>query len=403
MTEFRDGFRLATLVLLGPGGELLGQLPPLKLTTPWFQEIGELVALVDERFGISPVILRLLATDTRELPQIRATYLGQVTGSEDLAPALRAWKGELDDHPLRLPYARPGGPAADLAWAASALMQAGQGEVIGKTQVRTWNLSSIWRLNTANDTFWLKHVPAFFAHEAGMLSALAAEAVPRLVAGGGTRILMAHLSGDDCYDATDEQQHHMIEQLVDLQWRWSSRCDELAAVGTPVIDDHELVRRIDSVVRRQGAALAFDHQALLRQFVASLPARLAALAECGIPTTLVHGDYHSGNWRGVDLDLAILDWGDCFIGHPLLDMGELPAPAHAHWLRCWQDRVPGADVGRAARLVAPVIHARLATVFQGFLVNIEPSERVYHDTDPLTCLYELVAALEAEAADGAPF
>ena len=72
MTEFRDGFRLATLVLLGPGGELLGQLPPLKLTTPWFQEIGELVALVDERFGISPVILRLLATDTANVPAATA-------------------------------------------------------------------------------------------------------------------------------------------------------------------------------------------------------------------------------------------------------------------------------------------------------------------------------------------
>ena len=43
MTEFRDSYRLASVILVDDLGDVIGQLAPLKLSSPWFQEIGELV------------------------------------------------------------------------------------------------------------------------------------------------------------------------------------------------------------------------------------------------------------------------------------------------------------------------------------------------------------------------
>jgi aminoglycoside phosphotransferase (APT) family kinase protein len=135
--------------------------------------------------------------------------------------------------------------------------------------------------------------------------------------------------------------------------------------------------------------------------VAGLRERLAAVARCGIPDTLVHGDYHPGNVRGTAARLTMLDWGDTGVGNPLLD---LPAfleaiaadavPAiRARWIGAWGDRLPGADPATAVDLLAPVAAARQALIYQRFVDGIEPVERRHHEadvTDWLTRTAELV-------------
>ncbi len=111
------------------------------------------------------------------------------------------------------------------------------------------------------------------------------------------------------------------------------------------------------------------------------------MAECGLPDTIVHGDFHPGNVRGPAGGLVLLDWGDCGVGHPLLD---LPAflervppesldAVRAHWIAAWHDAVPGVDAARAAALLEPVANARQAVVYQAFVDGIEPVERRHHD------------------------
>ena len=78
------------------------------------------------------------------------------------------------DEPLRASWARPGGPAEDLAWADAALELAQTPRVAPAVQVRSWNLSSLWRLPTNRRCTWLKAVPPFFAHEGAVLEALPA-------------------------------------------------------------------------------------------------------------------------------------------------------------------------------------------------------------------------------------
>jgi aminoglycoside phosphotransferase (APT) family kinase protein len=159
-------------------------------------------------------------------------------------------------------------------------------------------------------------------------------------------------------------------------------------------------------VRRTRGELSTDDTAVLERFVRELPARFAALTACGLPDTLVHGDFHPGNFRGSERELTLLDWGDSCLGHPLLDqsafLDRIPAEHReivaAHWTREWSAAVPGSDPVRAAMLLAPIAAARQAMIYRRFLDNIEPSEQVYHRHDPADWLARTAAHLRKEAA-----
>ena len=101
-------------------------------------------------------------------------------------------------------------------------------------QIRTWNLSSIWKIPTADGLVWLKHVPPFFAHESSMLPPLGNDArVPRLIAGEPGRMLLADVPGHDCYEADSDQLEAMLDTLISLQIEWVGREEDLLALGAP--------------------------------------------------------------------------------------------------------------------------------------------------------------------------
>ena len=59
--------------------------------------------------------------------------------------------------------------------------------------------------------------------------------------------------------------------------------------------------------------------ASLARLMGMLDRRLADATACGLPDTIVHGDFHPGNLRCDGAVLTLLDWGDAGVGHPLLD------------------------------------------------------------------------------------
>lgn len=330
-------------------------------------------------------ILRLLDTDGPAAPGGGlVTYLAEVPSHIEAA----SWTGTLSEHPLRMPYARPGGPAADLACARAAMIARGFVPKGEPQQIKSWNLSSLWRIPSAKGDVWLKAVPPFFAHEGAIIDRLQGEPVPNLIARDGNRTLIASIPGEDLFDATEPQRLAMVSALIRIQSKWTGRTAELLAMGLPDWRAEALTVKIADVAARTDLVLPV--RATIDAFVADLPRRFAAVASCGVPDTLVHGDFHSGNVRGGDDRLTILDWGDSGVGHPLLDqpafierMPETMRPAvEKHWIAEWQRAVPGSDPKRAAALLAPVAAARQAVIYRMFLDHIEPSEHVYHAADP---------------------
>lgn len=398
---------MVTLVLVDAAGHVLGQLPPVPVATPWWQDAGTVVHAARDRYGLEVTILRLLTTEISATHGGAVTYLAEVDAASlavGAAADVHRWTGSLGDDPLRLPYARPGGPAADLDWADAVLAALGSPRTGAAAQVRTWNLSSLWRLPTVRGVAWLKVVPPFFAHEGRLLERLAGEAVPKLLARDGARMLLAEVPGDDQYQADEPAVLEMVDILVDLQRRRPGGIDELLGLGLPDWRGPALSSAIARVIDRTAQHLPVEDRATLDSFVSDLPRRLAAVEDCGLREGLVHGDFHPGNVRGKPGELVLLDWGDSGVGHPLLDQpafltridAAVIATVRAHWHAAWRRAIPGADPDRAADLLAPLAAARQAVSYQRFLDHIEASEQAYHRADVPDWLERTAAIVRAE-------
>lgn len=421
--------RTVSLVLIDPAGEPLGALPPFTVGTPWWQEVADVVASA----GIDVTVLRLLHGDRPAPPGGHVTYLA----STPQRPAgLLPVDVDLTSHPLRAAWAEAAGAEASVAWAAGALDRIGLSGAVARQQ-RTWNLSAIWRFDPPEagpqaepaggpqrepvggpqaepqtgpaggsqtgpvggpqsgpagaalrePVAWLKQVPPFFAHEAAVLrlvDAVSPGLVPYVLAAGEHgRMLLAHVPGEDRYGAGGALCSAVVAAVHPVQRHFAGRTGELRAAGVP----ESSLDGIEEIARPYMAGIPG-----LEKLIEDLPARLAAVDECGLPDTLVHGDLHPGNVRTIgtgpagDAAPVIVDWGDSVIGNPAFDVLRLTDDPGV--IREWAANWAGCDALRAVELLRPVTALRQAIVYANFLANIEPSEWPYHAADVEAALNE---------------
>jgi hypothetical protein len=365
-------------------GELAGELGPFEVPQPWWQDASDVVAVIQERYAIPVDLLRLLTAERARPHGGAVTYLAQARAPihRTLAPVDPALVALIDrDEPQRAPYARPGGPLASLAWAA---------EVVGPVtavQLRTWNLSTIWRLEAERGVYWLKQLPGWLRCEPAALRWFAEElpelAPPVVALGDEGRELLADVPGHDHYAAELSTRLLIAEQAHRFQVAALAATDRLLADGIPD-------RRGPALTAWIRATLAgWVTQAGAMEAIDTLEQRMAAVADCGLPDTLGHGDAHPGNTRGDGERLVFLDWSECYLGHPAFDALGLVAdapPTQAGvvldaWARQWRQLVPGCDPARALTLLRPVAALRAAAVYAEFVANVEPTERRYHEGD----------------------
>ena len=237
-----------------------------------------------------------------------------------------------------------------------------------------------------------------------IIKRLHGQRVPTLIGYDGCRILLDEVPGKDLYVADLPIHLAMVELLVDIQVGWMNRTEELFAIGLPH-NTHTLQRDLEKLLELRAEELKPDVKVALEHFVAELPARFRKLEECGLGETLVHGDFHPGNLRGDGSSLTLIDWGDSGIGNPLLDQSaflerlsdeDIPE-VRKHWAKLWRQAVPGCDPERAADLIGPITSAYRAVHYQMFLDNIEPSERIYHASDPADWLRQAASDLELKS------
>ncbi|NES30769.1 phosphotransferase [Micromonospora terminaliae] len=386
--------RTVTLVLVDADGRPLGALPPYDVPEPWWQEAGSIVGEARRRYGVDVAVLRLLTGDRPEPPGGHVTYLAEVT--EPPAVPLTPATADLTPHPLRAPYAEPGGPARSVAWATGELRRLGR-PVTAVAQQRTWNLSAIWRLDGPAGSAWLKQVPPFFRHEAAVLRWLGTAApatAPTLLAADDTgRMLLDHVPGEDRYGADEAERAAVAADHHTVQLRAAGAAAGLVAAGVPDLRGPALAGWIRDRLAPHDPGVAAD-------LLAGLDDRLDQVRDCGLPDTLVHGDLHPGNVRGDGTRRTVIDWGDAFVGHPAFDILRLtetldpPVAGRLRdaWAARWRADVPGSDPQRAVELLRPVAELRLAAVYAMFLAGIEPSEHPYHHGDVPACLARAAAA-----------
>jgi aminoglycoside phosphotransferase (APT) family kinase protein len=378
-------------------------LPPFDVASPWWPDVAPVTATARARCGVDVTVLRVLRTTGRGPDGGAGAYLAECSSMPDRVlpqpdDELRRLAEAQD--PLRLPWAHPGGVAADLTWADEVLDAAGDRRVGPAVQVKSWNLSCVLRLRTASGAVWCKHVPSFLAHEGAVLEAVARrepDLVPRVLArrrdDDGTSVtLLGHVPGEDQWNAPEPVLATMVHRWVEAQTRWAEDVDGLLALGVPDRRSPALAAAVSGLLRRADVRCTLTPPELdaVDAVVAGLPDRLAALDACGLPATLVHGDLHPGNWIGDGRRVVLVDWGDSAVGQPMLDAlaflervpaGPVRERVRAVLVDAWRAARPGADPERALRLVPAVAALWRALVYRRFLDGIEATERDYHEAD----------------------
>lgn len=384
-------------------GRLLGTTPEMRMPrAPGWNDTRPLVALARREWALDAVVLRLIDAAKRDgIRHLR--YAVEISRPPTVA-LVPSPAGDFADEPLRQAWARPGGPARQLEWAARELAARGTPMTGDPEQVRSWNLSSLWRLPHRDGAAWLKAVPSFFAHEGAVIERLHGYDVPRLISRSEGVCLLDDIPGDDLHRAPLGTALRMVDTLVDIQ-----RGTVADAALRSVLPDWRLSAIAEGAIRvleRWAAELSSGERAAVAGLVDGLDERAGRLQDCGLPDGLVHGDFHPGNVRGTSGRLTLLDWGDSGLGHPLLDvaafterMSAADADAVvAHWTRAWRAAVPGSDPQRALTLIEPVAALRQAVVYQQILDRIEPAERRYFTDDPVLWLRRTALAVERHAA-----
>ena len=178
--------RRVSLVLCSGTGERLGTLPTFTVDDPWWPEVQPVIETVRERFAVELVVLRLLDVVSDTYNGGDVTYLAELVGEPPRDLALTPAPAKVnEEQPLRASWARPGGVAATIAWADGALAAIDRPRTGPVVQIKTWNLSSILRLPTAEGDVWCKSVPPFLAHEGAIIALVGADEptlVPPLLA-----------------------------------------------------------------------------------------------------------------------------------------------------------------------------------------------------------------------------
>jgi len=387
------------------GDDYLGAVGPFGVDIPWWAEAEPVAAGLREALGVPVIVLRLLRADggdgsrdghvTYHVAALSRPAPGLLAGGQAVPADVRAELDLADE--LRSPWARLDGVLELLGWATDVLAAAGRRVTGPAVQRKAWNLAALFRLPTSTGPVWLKATPRFATDEASVIAAFARvdpALVPPVIGAGPGRVLLGHLPGEDCWDASREIITSAVSRLARAQAALAGRVPAplgSSLAGLPDRRTPAIAGQIRALLDGQVAGeLSAGEAAAAR----GLLSRFAWLDECGLPDTLVHGDFHPGNWRSDGGPPAVVDWADAYLGNPVLDglracdylpAAKRPAAARA-WIEAWTACVPGCDPARALRIAAPLAHLAYAVRYQEFLDGIEPSERVYHRGDPAAAI-----------------
>jgi|tagenome__1003787_1003787.scaffolds.fasta_scaffold20932421_2 hypothetical protein len=380
------------------GDAYLGTIGPVSVSIPWWSEVEPVVAHLRAVLGVPVIVLRLLRVDGGDGSRdghvtYHAAALSRPPPGQLAARPVPPWPGELTGpENLRSPWARLEGVRELLDWAGATLEAAGRRTTGPAVQRRTWNLSGLFQLPTVTGPVWLKATPGFATDEAGVIAAFARvdpSLVPPVIGAAPGRVLLEHLPGEDCWDASPPVITSAVQRLAAAQALVARQLP-----GIPGLPDRRPPVLAAQIRALLGGPVASELSAGEAAAARGLLNRFPLLAECGLPDTLVHGDFHPGNWRSDGGPPVIVDWADAHLGNPVLDglrardylpPAKRPAAARA-WIAAWSSSVPGCDPARALRIAEPLSHLAYAVRYQEFLDGIEPSEQVYHRGDPAAAI-----------------
>lgn len=349
---------LTIVVARGQERQLLtkkeGALSTVTLTVPhldsWWRDALSINRGVQEQIGLRGTLLRCLNMGRNSSTNRRTGTLLVESRDSSWAPSSDLTLDLFDLTPGSLEGDRPvlyGGENGEAApwmqagwfgeasdWMYAQLESLGiqiEGEI---EQVRAWFLSCILRVATSKGEYYLKAVPDAFRHEPPLtldLSRRYPGFVPDVVAVDVERrwTLMRNVPGVQLAQHPDKARYlprwaELLRRFAQVQIDYTTRVDDLLAMGCfdfrlerLYTDAEALFAEVPHLL--EGAnGLSAEQVRLLPGFLPRLRALCDTLIGSGVPPTLHHGDFHSGNIL-CEKDCVVLDWsGHVGVSHPFL-------------------------------------------------------------------------------------
>lgn len=340
-------------------------------------ESGPVVAAAFTAFGVEVSVVRLL--EGGSFPGGPVTYLVEAPDID--RSLLGSWPHGLAEDAHRPAYARVGGINELVGWIDRVLADVSAERTAAIEQVRTWNLSCVLRVSSTLGELWLKAVPAFFDHEATVISALASidpTLVPDVIAARRGAILMQTAAGEDGYGVGPDVHFDAVRRFHQA----STRLDFEELHVVPRMGLEQFQRGLTDLFERHGDELDHDERAQLECMIAESGDRWRTAGSNDM--ALVHGDLHGGNLRiaSEPTPVTIIDWADASISHPLFELAVIDSYS-PEWSTTATDRwLDLLGVGRAEwAAVRPLAAIRLAITYRGFCDQVEATEQIYHRND----------------------
>jgi Phosphotransferase enzyme family len=231
---------------------------------------------------------------------------------------------------------------------------------------RPW--SRVLRVPTADEDLYLKQCAPVQAFEPALTVALAArwpDRVPQVVAADPERAWLLLRDGGTCLRESGDVAAFVraLELYGELQREEAGRVDELLALGLPDVRLPVVAAAYEPFFEDEHG-LAREEVARLRALAPRYRELCAELEAFGLPDSIQHDDLHDGNVFVRHGRVAIFDWGDSSVGHPLWslvkplrdarDRGLDPEPFYAAYLVVWTAVEPEERLRAALRVAVPV-------------------------------------------------
>ncbi len=398
------------MLILEPGG----RLPAFDVSPVFYPEVVEVVRKAREECGLDIAILRCLvegdanegkprlysaicASDGAEpRPGFKWTELDEPNFDESDDAALRK-RARLEVERLSspalndssVPWDSPTGwHQAALNWLEANLPPSHDGKPWQASQIRSWSISSVWRVTSAGTRLYFKASPRYFASEVAVTLDVAGRfpnVSPSIAAAQPENgwMLMRDL-GDVTLGMIDDAEmwHDTMKTIAIVQQGYAGRFGEMERMGIERRTTEDIVETLVNWTNDPAGVeiLMFgeENEAALRRLepnVGRIESMAGKLHELGVPSTLEHGDLDATNVFIRNGSPVLMDWSDACVSHPFFTP-LTPAQARRHpefvdtYLREWTSYAPLESLRRGFEAAKPL--AALESAFH-YHRNIVPN------------------------------
>ncbi|YAF95434.1 MAG: aminoglycoside phosphotransferase family protein [Nodularia sp. CChRGM 3473] len=250
---------------------------------------------------------------------------------------LDAWFAEISKNNIpekRVPWAKIGWFEKVVSWINSQIYSRNMNVIAPIEQVKSQTRSCLLKVTTTSGNIYFKATFGIFYNEpaiTNLLSEFYSKNLPDLIVIETQQhwMLMTEFGGKHLGKITDiTQWEEALSLFAKMQIQAVAQINKLLDIGCPNRGIERLVSQVEPLLADTSTLLVppnnprfLESEIKRLSFLApELIAMCYELAMCGIPQTLIHGDFHCENVIVTDENFIYFDWSDAAISHPFFDV-----------------------------------------------------------------------------------